>query len=1600
MDFTKATNNGIQPPSDYKTKNSKLGVAVSNTGTIYGRPVTLTAISDAAMYKTSFVTFYSEFTPLGSSTSTTVTLGTSSFVTTTNAPLIVNTLGTGTHNIYVTWPGENKFAPQTTINNPVATSIDQGADPGGQLDLYISPASGTMVTGEGSVTLTAVYTGPTTLTGNFIFYDGYTKIGEAPIANASASFVLDLANIAEGTHDFNAFWSGDRIDGTEYQGLNAHLSYEILHGAATTATMTLTASEPYGVFQENPAGSSGVILTSTLNYPTDMPGYVSFYKNGELFSTSSWITGTAGKIATTTFNNTFAVGTYTFTSVWNGNQDAHPRYMEVISNELSWEVKARRTIDTFTLTVNPEQLYYSEEVTLTALPDWQGDDAAQINVKFYDNGNLIGDALASKAGGAVLTIPTLSTGSHALVAVSDPTTVKPKFFSSTTNVVNTVTSAGFPLNLSVEFVRNNSGDPTPGYYINEVQKVVVTNNSTTNISGSPITIGIDNEERYAAHEIVHTTGTSTILTGTNLSKVIVGDKVYSDPYLQNLIGTVTSTGTGYMVIDTPVNLGTAPVWFIGPDYEVLTTSTTFNASTATVTKNFTHPTRVVSFADWAGGRFDYQNHVYMAEHVVSSPINVTARPMPALTLSISTASGYVGEPVTLSIAPTNQYFRLNGFENLLYTTNSSGTTSTSTLALPSTPSTTKSLTFYSTGTQTLRMAFFGNGYIPSYSITPSRNYFFATGTSTLTNTVSVSLQDRFLGSPIIIGIGATPDYQGEASTIVLSSTSTVNLSGSTATVYVNGTSIGDVTFVGNSANTSTIINSTGTATFTALWQGGLLNNNKYYHSQYAVTATETITWHTLPTTPSIANTVSTYSTLMPIALTANLNTTTNLGGTFTFSVPGRSFTSTVTNSTSSYTVSAGTLATGNYTISGHWNGTSSVPYYFGKDAGNQLSVAIIAPGTPTVNFTNATTYYAFLPDGATNTGTMVTVAVSTPYSQFPPTGTLTIKNAANNSVLTSTSITAGGNYNFYWDSLALNQLDTTVSLRAEYSGNNYNLASSGTSTLTILKALSPTTLVATPNPLTRFSSTVLTATKPSNYNLTSSVTFRDDVAVLGTSTFTNNVASLTLVPKAGTYQISATYNGDSRHEISTSTATLQVNRFANIPRLAGNYNYPLPLNSTATISISTSSIRWPTWTVHPIIPNWSSTNVTVVGEGAVYSTQTVALNIDPSGVGSTTGVFTATSGIQGDVYYYVSYDGNTDYDSISNHGGLTVWRQTYWGPANSYVDFFDDTTYQSKISFDYIKDRDVAEKLAYMITGIHTGISTSTATWINQSTSQYEDSVSLGYILDISTDNGSVKGGTVRTGTTVPVALKNKTSSGPFTYKLEYQGDQFNNMSTSTSVSFTVYDFRNTVSISHIPQPTGVYQKLTGQTAKQTFTMVSANGGHAPWGYSSTRNTLVNLYSETPISRPPYQLPTYLWTVPLTTGSSVTSIMTGGGGARSGTVTFTVSNFQNGYWTESDGTTRPFTTCFALITKRISSPNYAWSYVKGDHDMIANSSWYSVLAQSGRSIGNGTFTVNWTDDGDSATGDYCLTFWGSVGYPDGAHQGPTMNLSNMSWTII
>lgn len=556
MEFTPASQNGIVPPTELLSLPSRFGILVSTTSTVYGKPILIKAVSDAAMYKTEPVVFKTYHN------GTTSTLGTAQFSDTANAVLVLDTLNTGTHSIWAEWPGEGLYAPVTSINNPVTVTMAAGNILNATVEITITPNSGTVVEGEGDIDIEVFINTAIQLSGNIQFFNGNTQIGIVPILNNLA--ILQNVNLPAGTNNIRVVWPGATIGGTVYQGLSSSTSYTVLSGSPNGASVFVSINPTTGVAQEG-----NVTLTATLNSSTVYPGRVYFSVNGEplLYGELS------NNVATVTARNVYNSGTYAITALWDGNQTSHPRYVQK-STSTNWTVVPRATLPALNFSVTPSPTSSRIETTFSA--NFNTSTSIDGIISFIEQGgDVIGTAQLVN-NSAVFKTSSLTTGTKIVYAYFPGSIVEPKYFPVTSNTQTLVVTSGLniyaPLNLTITPVNKISSEYVIDEPVNFTSKIT-TSTTLTNV------VKVFSNNRYKTESAwVRNTTTSTSTfssTGTyDIFSYWVGDVINGTPY-EGKYSTVTSI--------TVVDRATMPYNLILRSSQNPNTSTTGSSITFTVT---------------------------------------------------------------------------------------------------------------------------------------------------------------------------------------------------------------------------------------------------------------------------------------------------------------------------------------------------------------------------------------------------------------------------------------------------------------------------------------------------------------------------------------------------------------------------------------------------------------------------------------------------------------------------------------------------------------------------------------------------------------------------------------------------------------------------------------------------------------------------------------------------------------------------------------------------------------------------------------------------------------------------------------------------------
>jgi len=328
----------------------------------YGQPVTLTAtVSPNAAGGT--VQFTDGATTLGTGT---ISGGT--------ATLTLSSLLAGTHSIAASYAGDGVYlASSGSTSLPIdkaGTSVALSASP--------NPA----LSGQ-AATFTATVT-PPAATGSVQFRDGATVLGSVAVAGGTAS--LSTATLASGDHAITAVYSGD-------SNFNTSASAAVTETVKTDTTTTISSSP-------NPSVAGQSIALSASIAPASATGTVQFLDGATVLGTAAVANGAAG-IAV----NSLAAGSHSITAVYSGDGS----YNGSASAALAQVVK---TASSTTLQSDTPAPVYAQTVRLisTVSPG-----AATGTVQFLDGATPLGTVPVS-GGTAVLSIATLSTGSHTISA--------------------------------------------------------------------------------------------------------------------------------------------------------------------------------------------------------------------------------------------------------------------------------------------------------------------------------------------------------------------------------------------------------------------------------------------------------------------------------------------------------------------------------------------------------------------------------------------------------------------------------------------------------------------------------------------------------------------------------------------------------------------------------------------------------------------------------------------------------------------------------------------------------------------------------------------------------------------------------------------------------------------------------------------------------------------------------------------------------------------------------------------------------------------------------------------------------------------------------
>jgi hypothetical protein len=228
------------------TASTTTSVGVSASSVTVGNPVTLSATVTASdgTTPTGLVQFVAQFTPVGSSTATLISLGQTSLTAGTGS-LTTTSLQAGTYQVSAQYNPNGSIAWGASSSSNVSLAVSSAPLATTSLSLTESTQA---ITSDQSVTFTTTLStasGAPAPTGIVRFSAGpdlnnTTTIGQATIANGTAS--ITKGGWTGGTYVIVAYYDGDSVYGTASSGAIALTVSQVSVAVATTTTVTLQPS--------------------------------------------------------------------------------------------------------------------------------------------------------------------------------------------------------------------------------------------------------------------------------------------------------------------------------------------------------------------------------------------------------------------------------------------------------------------------------------------------------------------------------------------------------------------------------------------------------------------------------------------------------------------------------------------------------------------------------------------------------------------------------------------------------------------------------------------------------------------------------------------------------------------------------------------------------------------------------------------------------------------------------------------------------------------------------------------------------------------------------------------------------------------------------------------------------------------------------------------------------------------------------------------------------------------------------------------------------------------------------------------------------------
>ena len=378
-------------------------LAIGPTSPVVGQDETLTATVTASLRAAGgSVTFTDTFKGV------TRTLGTATLDAQDHAVLTTHALEAGVHELKATYGGQSSSGAGTRYNRPSASTRAAltVARPHAAVSM---PSAGTgLALGDPatiSVTVSAVEATTARPSGKVAFYDGPTKLGEAPL-DASGVAKLRVTGLGGGTHAIGADFSGSPV----FLDAKATGSVGV---ARATPSLVFNASTLTESFGRTPIYATTVTTSAGLPAPT---GHVTL-KDGRRVIGGATLDA-AGHLTALIVEPRPEIGTHSVTATYDGDTN----FMPVSSSPLSITIAKDGT----TLAIRREPPAAGDPAgvkltaTLTGVPVPSSGMTGL--VAFYDGATLLATIAVTDPSRVVYIAGSLTAGDHALSAsyLGDP----------------------------------------------------------------------------------------------------------------------------------------------------------------------------------------------------------------------------------------------------------------------------------------------------------------------------------------------------------------------------------------------------------------------------------------------------------------------------------------------------------------------------------------------------------------------------------------------------------------------------------------------------------------------------------------------------------------------------------------------------------------------------------------------------------------------------------------------------------------------------------------------------------------------------------------------------------------------------------------------------------------------------------------------------------------------------------------------------------------------------------------------------------------------------------------------------------------------------